>query len=394
MTARPRLRIEFISEIAQIGEREWNQLGSNSEPPNYPFTRHEFLSALEQTKCVGSDSGWLARHLVAYRGNKLVAALPSYVKSHSYGEYVFDWSWAQAYAQAGLEYYPKLISAIPFTPVPGPRLICDSDENCTDLMTRIFGSVQAHLKEEDYSGWHLLFPQTALMEACQEIPFLTREDIQFHWSNNNYQSFDDFLSTLRSSKRKQLRRERRIVADQGIEMQRYSGSEITPWVLDNFYICYCQTYLRRSGHRGYLNQKFFQKIAETMADQMMIVLALKDGQPIASSLFFFDRNNLYGRYWGAIRDIDCLHFEACYYQGIDFAIERNLLKFNPGTQGEHKLVRGFKPTKTHSLHWVQEPQFQNALEDFMQRESEYKAEYQAAAEECLPFRRDQATPES
>jgi len=387
------LQIEFVSDITQIGEQRWNQLRVNSDPGNYPFTRYEFLASLEQTGCVGVDSGWQARHVIVHRGDELVAALPSYLKSHSYGEYVFDWSWAQAYAQAGLDYYPKLISAIPFTPVPGPRLICDNGENSAELVAEIFESIGTHLETEDCSGWHLLFPNTDLMAASKNLPVLAREDIQFHWRNNNYQSFDDFLSTMRSSKRKQLRRERRIVADQTVKMQRYSGSEITSWVMDNFYICYCQTYLRRSGHRGYLNQEFFQKISETMADQMMIVLALKEDQPIASSLFFFDQDNLYGRYWGALQDIDCLHFEACYYQGIDFAIEKNLLNFNPGTQGEHKLVRGFEPTKTHSLHWVREPQFQNALEDFMRRESEYKSEYQQAAKECLPFRRNQSAPE-
>lgn len=379
------LRIEFVPKISDIGQQQWAELNSS----NHPFTRYDFLAALEASACVGDDTGWIARHILVLRDDKPIAVMPSYLKQHSYGEYVFDWSWAQAYAEAGLDYYPKLISAIPFTPVPGPRLLCSAEENRQELMSDIFEAIQSKARTEGFSGWHLLFPQQEL-EDGSELPMLQRQDIQFHWHNQNYQCFDDFLATLRSSKRKQLRRERRIVAEQGVQMRRYTGAEITPWVLENFYICYCQTYLRRSGHSGYLNQKFFETIVETMADQMMVVLAIQDDQAIAASLFFYDKNNLYGRYWGCMRDIDCLHFEACYYQGIEFSIERKLQKFNPGTQGEHKLVRGFEPIKTYSLHWVKDHRFQNALKDFMQRESEHKSEYQAAARECLPFKRDQS----
>ena len=379
------LRIEFVPSISDIGQQQWAELNSSDNP----FTRFEFLAALEASGCVGGDTGWLPRHILILRGDKPIAVLPSYLKQHSYGEYVFDWSWAQAYAEAGLDYYPKLITAIPFTPTPGPRLLCNITENRQELMSNVFEVIQSKAEVEGYSGWHLLFPQQELAD-CSELPMLQRQDIQFHWRNQNYQCFDDFLATLRSSKRKQLRRERRIVAEQGVEMHRYSGTEITAWVLENFYICYCQTYLRRSGHSGYLNQKFFEAIVESMAEQMMIILAVQDGQAIAASLFFYDHNNLYGRYWGCMRNIDCLHFEACYYQGIEFSIERNLQNFNPGTQGEHKLVRGFEPIKTYSLHWVEDHRFQNALEDFMQRESEHKNDYQAAARAALPFRRDQS----
>ena len=389
MSAEQALQTKFVPSITDIGKQQWNQLNSN----NYPFTRYEFLAALESTGCVGGNSGWQAEHMMIYRDDRLVAALPSYLKSHSYGEYVFDWSWAQAYSQAGREYYPKLISAIPFTPVPGPRLIHSKEESLPSLMVTVFESVQSRVQLQGYSGWHLLFPQTDLIESCSQLPLLRREDIQFHWSNHDYPEFESFLTALRSTKRKQLRRERRIVADQGVVMRRYTSAEISGDVLESFYLCYRQTYLRRSGHSGYLNRAFFESIVNTMADQMMVVLATKDDQAIAASLFFFDSENLYGRYWGCIRDIDCLHFEACYYQGIEFAIEKKLLKFNPGTQGEHKLVRGFEPTKTFSLHWVKDERFQNALEEFMQRESEHKDEYQTAAKQCLPFRRDQSTNE-
>lgn len=377
-------RVEFVPDIAKIGQTKWNELNSD----NHPFTRFEFLHALESSGCVGGETGWLPRHILVLRGNDSIAVIPSYLKQHSYGEYVFDWSWAQAYAEAGLNYYPKLISAIPFTPVPGPRLLCGDQEDQENLMSTILAATQTEARLQGYSGWHLLFPQQKLIQSCSGLPLLQRQDIQFHWHNQGYQSFDDFLLILRSSKRKQLRRERRIVSEQGVQMCRYSGAEISAWVLENFYICYCQTYLRRSGHRGYLNQKFFEAIVESMADQMMIVLAIADDQAVAASLFFHDNSNLYGRYWGSIRNIDCLHFEACYYQGIEFAIERKLLRFNPGTQGEHKLVRGFEPTKTHSLHWVADHRFQDALANFMQLESEHKDEYQTAAKACLPFKKD------
>ena len=382
------LEIDFLQDIGEIDPALWNRLASSDlEIKSYPFTQHEFLSALESSKCIGEDSGWLARHIVVYRNKELVAAMPCYRKDHSYGEYVFDWSWAQAYQQHGLDYYPKLLTAIPFTPVPGTRLLCDERENPREIVSAVFAAIKLRAQKAGYSGWHLLFPESDLLSQCSDLPTLKREDVQFHWHNQDYRSFEDFLAMLRSSKRKQLRRERRIVNDQGVEMRRYTGGAIDDWVLQNFYLCYCQTYLRRSGHSGYLNQKFFEQITQTLGEQMMIVLAIKEDKAIAASLFFFDDTNLYGRYWGCIEDIDCLHFEACYYQGIEFAIEKNIQTFNPGTQGEHKLVRGFEPTKTFSLHWVENAQFQNALEDFMQRESEYKTEYQDAARDALPFRK-------
>ncbi len=384
------LQIEFLPSINDIAPADWNSLNQN----DYPFTQHQFLSALETSDCVGKDTGWHPRHIAIYRGDKLIAAMPCYRKDHSYGEYVFDWSWAQAYQQNGLDYYPKLVSAIPFTPVPGPRLLTEKGENKSILMQAVIQAIHSRAKSAGYSGWHVLFPETDLLEGSSDLKMLKREDVQFHWHNHNYQSFDDFLGTLRSSKRKQLRRERRIVSEQGIAMRRYSGDQIDSKILENFYICYCQTYLRRSGHSGYLNQRFFESVIESLGDQTMIVLAIRDEKPVAASLFFFDSTKLYGRYWGCTADVDCLHFEACYYQGIEFAIERGLTEFNPGTQGEHKLVRGFEPTKTYSLHWVQDQRFQNALEEFMQRESEHKTEYQLAAREALPFRQEGSSEKS
>ena len=378
------LTVEFFSQINQIDASEWNALNAN----NYPFSQYEFLASLESSKCVGGNSGWQPCHIVVKRKDKLIAVMPSYLKDHSYGEYVFDWSWAQAYQQHGLDYYPKLISAIPFTPVPGNRLLCEKTENPTEIIETISKVIRHRAEQDSWSGWHLLFPESNLRTACSKLDLLQREDVQFHWCNNNYQNFEDFLATLRSTKRKQIRRERRKVAEQNVSMHRYTGSDISAEILQSFYICYCQTYLRRSGHSGYLNQKFFEQVISLLGEQTMICLAMRENQAIAASLFFFDDLNLYGRYWGCIEDIDCLHFEACYYQGMEFAIEKNLMTFNPGTQGEHKLVRGFEPTKTYSLHWIKDASFRSAIADFIEHESDYKTQYQEAARDALPFRKN------
>ena len=378
------MQFEFVRSIDEIGAGVWNRLDSSGSP----FTRFEFLQALESSGCVGGDSGWHPRHLLISDGGKPIAAMPLYRKEHSYGEYVFDWAWAQAWAQYGQNYYPKLVNAIPFTPVPGPRLLVQSQEGFPEVVQAAAEAIENLCHKAGYSGWHMLFPQPELVELLQP-DMLLRKDVQFHWHNRDYPDFDAFLADLRSSKRKQIRRERRRVAEQGVYLQRLSGQQLTGEAMEAFYHCYCETYLRRSGHSGYLNRQFFQRIAETMAEQIMLVLAWREEQVVAASLFLFDSDNLYGRYWGALDDIDCLHFEACYYQGIEFAIEAGLAQFNPGTQGEHKLVRGFEPVQTNSLHWVSDRRFQPALQDFLHRETQYKEEYRDATRDCLPFRRGQ-----
>ncbi len=378
------MQFEFVRSIDEIGAGVWSQLDSSGSP----FTRFEFLQALESSGCVGGDSGWHPRHLLISDGGQPIAVMPLYRKEHSYGEYVFDWAWAQAWAQYGQNYYPKLVNAIPFTPVPGPRLLMQSQEGIAEVVKAAAEAIENLCHKAGYSGWHMLFPQPELVELLQS-DMLLRKDVQFHWHNRDYLDFDAFLADLRSSKRKQIRRERRRVAEQGVYLQRLSGQQLTGEAMEAFYHCYCETYLRRSGHSGYLNRQFFQRIAETMAEQIMLVLAWREEQVVAASLFLFDSHNLYGRYWGALDDIDCLHFEACYYQGIEFAIEAGLAQFNPGTQGEHKLVRGFEPAQTSSLHWVADRRFQPALQDFLNRETQYKEEYRDAARDCLPFRRGQ-----
>jgi uncharacterized protein len=391
------MQYRFLDSINEIGAESWNSLLES----NYPFAQHEFLGALETSSCVGIESGWIPRHLILEESNKIVAALPLYEKSHSYGEYVFDWAWADAFHRYGRPYFPKLVSAIPFTPVTGPRVLANKGVNLEDLLPLIQEAILDICNQQGFSSWHLLFPDKPLkkkLEATDEkngnARLMRREAVQFHWMNRDinsgdpYNDFDRFLQGFRSAKRKQIRRERRKVADQGLVLERKSGAEIRESDWQAFYACYQATYLKRSGHTGYLNLDFFQEIAKTLSHQCMIVTATLDGSPVASSLFFFDDDCLYGRYWGALASFDCLHFEACYYQGIEFAIERGMKRFDPGTQGEHKLVRGFEPVKTYSYHWIADPEFSVAVDDFLTRERQHNDRYQEAAAEHLPFHRN------
>ena len=376
----------FISSLESISADTWNALVSN----NYPFAKHEYLHALEQSKSACQDSGWAATHLIIEQDDELIAAVPLYIKTHSYGEYVFDWQWANAFERYGRAYYPKLLTAIPFTPAAGPRVLHRDTLLLADILPLVRTSIEQIAKNNAASSWHLLFSDAGLQQVLNKQQGLShREDVQFHWLNTSepYTNFDDFLSRFRSSKRKQIKRERRRVLEQGIQIERRTGAQIRPQDWDAFYQCYQATYLKRSGHGGYLNSAFFDQIARELGSQCMLVTAYKGELPIAASLFFFDDLCLYGRYWGALADIDCLHFEACYYQGIEFAIEQNLERFDPGTQGEHKLVRGFVPVKTHSYHWVADAEFARAIDAFLVREKQQTDRYRDAAAQHLPFHR-------
>ncbi|MFX4227461.1 MAG: GNAT family N-acetyltransferase [Porticoccaceae bacterium] len=364
------MKHRFLGSISEIEASSWNDLLSCS----YPFVQHQYLSALESSGCVGGNSGWTPCHLVLEESGQLVAALPLYEKSHSYGEYVFDWTWADAFHRYGRPYFPKLVSAIPFTPVTGPRLLICKDSCPEEILPQITQAIEQLCKARGYSSWHLLFPDNRLRGTVENVDrLMRREAVQFHWMNrepisgNSYRDFDHFLQGFRSSKRKQIRRERRKVEEQGLKLERRTGSDIRDSDWQAFYACYQATYLKRSGHSGYLNTDFFQQIAQTLNHQCMLVTATLHDNPVASSLFFFDDKRLYGRYWGALSDFDCLHFEACYYQGIEFAIERGIQRFDPGTQGEHKLVRGFEPVKTYSYHWIADPEFSAAIDNFLEK---------------------------
>lgn len=353
----------------------WPEHAPNSENP---FISLAFLQALDDSQVCVPEEGWKAQHL-ELDGRVFI---PAYLKGHSWGEYVFDWAWAQAYEQHELAYYPKLVIAAPFTPSLGPRLL--GAENAEDT-TWVIRALKSLCDQQNLSGFHILFPSEAEQALLNEQPLLKRTDVQFHWYNRGYRDFDDFLDRFSSRKRKNVRRERRSIAAQGISLKTLNGLDISDEDWDAFYRFYHATYLKR-GRAGYLNRAFFRQIHQTMADRIVLVLAEQDGQPIAGALFFKDQECLYGRYWGCLSEFDNLHFEACYYQGIEYCIRHNLARFDPGTQGEHKIARGFEPTFTHSYHWLQNPDFFQAARRFCAEEAEMTTDYFEHAKAALPFK--------
>lgn len=354
--------LRFVSGMAEFNIAEWNALAGTQ-----PFLNHAFLSALENTRCVHAHTGWQSHHLGLWRNGHLAAAMPLYIKSHSYGEYVFDWRWAEAYEQSGGQYFPKLLCAIPFTPVPGLRLLANSEQDRTALVqTAIEFARQAGL-----SSFHCLFPDnnsdSNSDHALAQAGMMQRQGYQFHWHNPGYGDFEDFLTTLTHDKRKKIRQERRKVADAGMRFETRCGKDIreTDWVF--FHQCYTHTYrLHRS--TPYLNLEFFLQLAASLPQHLAIIIGSRDGQPLCAALNLYDQNRLYGRYWGALDYVSGLHFETCYYQGMAFCIAQKLHVFEGGAQGEHKLARGFLPVMTHSWHWLADNQFGLAVGNFLQRE--------------------------
>ncbi len=382
------MHCKCYSSIADIPATLWNGLFDSENP----FVQHAFLLALEQSGCVSAATGWQPRHLLLLEDEQPLAVMPLYAKHHSYGEFVFDWGWADAYAQHGLDYYPKLLTAIPFSPVAGPRAGVSVEARADEIFAAMMAGIRQLALQESYSSWHLLFPGQQLQQVLAGLhdgdAFLQREAVQFHWFNRAYRNFDDFLATLRSSRRKNLNRERRLIREAGVTLQRKCGAEISDEEWQGFYRCYTATYQKRSGHDGYLNCEFFDLLRQTMAEQLMLVVARRADRIVACSLFLHDSRRLYGRYWGALEDISCLHFEACFYQGIEFCIERGINEFDPGTQGEHKLMRGFEPVRSASFHWIADPRFRTAIAEFLKHEKRAVDQYEQAAEGYLPFRKN------
>ena len=383
------MHCKFYSSISDIPPALWIDLFDSENP----FVQHAFLLALEESGCVSPEKGWQAQHMMLMEEDKPLAVMPMYAKNNSYGEFVFDWGWAEAYERHGLNNYPKLITAIPFSPVAGPRVGVSSTADPGAVFAALLDALHQLAEMHHYSSWHLLFPgqrlQAALLELKDEGAFLHREAVQFHWYNRDYSGFDDFLATLRSSRRKNLKRERRKVVEQGITMQRKGGAEISDEEWQGFFDCYMSTYRKRSGHDGYLNRDFFDRLRATMAAQIMLVVARHADVIVACSLFLFDSRRLYGRYWGALQEFSCLHFETCFYQGIEFCIEQGLQEFDPGTQGEHKLMRGFEPVKSASYHWIADKRFRLAIADFLNHEKRSTDQYKVQAETYLPYRKKQ-----
>ncbi len=381
------LTAQFLNSIADIDAVQWNALAGGAQP----FLRHEFLLAMESTGCAVPATGWTARHVVLRDARQqALAALPLYEKTHSQGEFVFDFSWANAYHQRRLDYYPKLLSAIPFTPVGGSRLLIADGSARAPLEAALISVVRELVQRENFSSWHVLFPNQAQADSLQQAGLIQRRDCQFHWHNAGYGNFDDFLAGFTAEKRKKAKRERRRVAEAGIVFDTLAGGDVDAALWNVLYGFYADTF-HRHGHRPYLNLNFFKRIAAVMPDNLMLKVARIGADPIAVAIFFQDNDTLYGRYWGAGGNYHSLHFETCYYQGIDYCIQRGLRHFEPGTQGEHKVPRGFVPSLTSSSHFIAHPGFDAAIRDFAAREAQAVDAYAQGINDHLPFHREQST---
>jgi hypothetical protein len=367
--------------IDTLAAAEWNALGADA----HPFMRHEFLAALEHSGCVGAGSGWEPRCFTRRDARGLTAAAPAYLKSHSYGEFVFDFAWAQAYERVGRRYYPKLTLAAPFTPATGPRLLVRPDVDRVAASARLLEELERHAGAHELSGVHALFLDEAGRAACARRGWLLRRDCQFHWRNRGYATFDDYLGTFTAEKRKKARRERRRVAEAGVHFQTRLGGELDDALLDHIYALHRDTFLRH-GHEPYLTRAFFSEIARTLPESFMVKLAVYQRAIVAVAIFFWSPEALFGRYWGATADYHSLHFEACYHQGIEFCIERGIARFEPGTQGEHKVSRGFEPAITWSGHYIADLQFRAAIADYLRREGEAVDAYALDVQGHVPYR--------
>ncbi|MDX2102715.1 MAG: GNAT family N-acetyltransferase [Alphaproteobacteria bacterium] len=376
------LILKQTATVSEIPAALWDACAGDDNP----FVSHGFLSALEDSQSVGDETGWLPRPITAWQGERMVAAIPAYAKLHSYGEYVFDHAWADAYRRAGGRYYPKLQVAVPFTPVPGPRLLMlpGVDE---DMPRRLARGLVEIAERMAVSSIHMTFAPAATATALAPHGWLVRTGYQFHWENRGYRSFEDFLIDLASRKRKSIRKERREAQDSGLTILRLTGPAIEERHWDAFYRCYRSTSDRKWG-QPYLTRAFFSHLSERMADRVLLVLAEDRGRPIAGALNLIGADALYGRNWGALEHRPFLHFECCYYQAIEFAIERGLARVEAGAQGEHKLARGYLPTETRSLHWLLDPGFRQAVASYLIKERAYVAAEQAALSDGSPFRQD------
>lgn len=375
--------IQTLSRLADIIPAQWDSLlGDHPQP----FLRHAFLASLEDSGSVGGRSGWRSQHqlLTDAQGN-FVAALPLYRKTHSSGEYVFDWAWADACDRAGIEYYPKLLCAVPFSPVTGARLLGDRE-----AAGQLLDQLTQHLAEQGQSSLHVNFTETDADAIFQgREGWLERIGCQFHWHNRGYRDFQDFLDSLTSRKRKQLRKEREQVAGQGIDFDWRAGHQLSELEWDFVYACYANTYYVR-GQAPYLTRAFFSLLAERMPESIRVVLAVQKGQPVAMAFSLLDAQGIYGRYWGCLAEYDRLHFETCFYQGIDQAIASGLSRFDAGAQGEHKLIRGFEPVITRSWHYLVHPGLRAAVSDFLEQERVGVMRYAADARDALPYRQGDA----
>ncbi|MFW5969627.1 MAG: GNAT family N-acetyltransferase [Halofilum sp. (in: g-proteobacteria)] len=376
------MQLEVLQRFDDVDAAEWNALAGE-----FPFLRHEFLSALQRHGCIGRDHGWIPYFLLLRDtpAGALVAAAPTFLKLNSFGEFVFDFAWAEAYERHGLRYYPKLVAAAPYTPATGPRLLVAPGHDRERVATALAAAVREHAGELGVSSLHWLFPVDRDLETLRTDGLLIRDDIQYHWTNDAYGDFDEFLGAFTSRKRKKARRERRRVQEQGIEIVRRHGSDLDAdeWTLAHHF--YASTF-EKKWNIPVLTRDFFAELGRTMGDRIVVVFARIAGRAVAASILFRGGDTLYGRYWGCDADFHSLHFELCYYQGIEYAIEQGLQRYEPGAQGEHKIARGFLPTWTHSAHWIAEPAFRDAIADYLDRERRLLAGHFRQLATTSPFR--------
>jgi uncharacterized protein len=368
--------LRFVDSLAAIESSAWDRLVGNR-----PLLSHAFLHALHDSGCAAPETGWTPNYITAWRGDELVGAMPLYLKSHSYGEYVFDWSWADAYRRHGRRYYPKLVSAIPFTPATGPRLIAG------DAGTRraLLEGALTLMREARLSSLHVLFPESNEAAECERAGMLLRASMQFHWSNPGYRDFADFLSTMNHAKRKKIQQERRKLAATGVSFRRLQGAEIDPAHWTFFFRCYTTTY-RQHHSTPYLSLEFFERIGEALPHHVLLVIGERGGKPLCAALDVYAPDTLWGRYWGTIDYVPGLHFEACYYQAIEFCIEQRIAQFEGGAQGVHKLARGLLPVTTRSAHAIADRDFARAIERFTIDEGAEVAHAVEELEGASPFK--------
>jgi len=375
------MQIRIIDTIDHVSTAQWNTLHDNRNP----FVQHEFLAALEHQQCVGGNTGWLPRFVIAEQNDQLAGAIPMYLKFHSMGEFVFDWAWANAYSRAGLNYFPKLVVAIPFTPVTGPRILLADTPLRVKIADAMINYALEYARTSNVSSMHWLFPNSEDAHRLERFELMLRKDCQFHWRNNEYSCFDDFLAQLSSHKRKKLKRERRYIKEQGIHCQSLTGSEISASHLDIFYDFYQSTF-HKKGHSAPLTPGFFNALGNKLSENIILIMAYHEDKCVAGAFFMRGTDTLYGRYWGCNEKFHSLHFELCYYRAIDYCIAHGLKYFEAGAQGEHKLVRGFYPTQTRSFHWIAHPVFRKAIQDYLAYEYQDIEYYMKETEKHLPYK--------
>ncbi|WP_380056372.1 GNAT family N-acetyltransferase [Falsihalocynthiibacter sp. SS001] len=384
------IEIQVHPTLSDISAQDWDACAcpeaANGARPNDPFTTYRFLNALEESGSVGGNSGWHGRYLTAHQDGMMIAAAPLFAKSHSQGEYIFDFNWAHAYENAGGAYYPKLQLAVPFTPATGRRFLTRPGHEVQGRSALIQGAVQL-ASENNLSSLHITFCTENEAAFGEEIGLMPRTSQQFHWLNNDYSDFNDFLTSLSSRKRKNIRRERATAQGFGGDIVQFSGDEIQPHHWDSFWEFYQDTGARKWG-TPYLTRSFFDIAQETLRDDILLVLALKNGNPIAGAMNMIGSRTLFGRYWGCIEDHPALHFELCYYQAIDYAIAHGMMRVEAGAQGEHKLARGYLPTPTYSLHWIADAGFRRAVDQFLQAEAKAIGEEIEVLTSYGPFKKD------